>query len=155
MTIKSGHHIFTYWPLGRFSLKVVMSVCLCNCLSVPSAAEGNLGTSRSKGRPILKTILYIILLLTNVYEKLNLLFQYNLIYQNYFVAKSDGRKLTLRLFLQLMYTRRYGRLRGPTSSSCGGFWPSTEAFFALRSKKGLLCCYRKYYAIFSVQQYPQ
>ena len=68
MTIKSSHHIFTYWPLGRFSLKVVMSVCLCNFLSVPSATEGNWGTSRLKGRPILERILYNISFLTNIYE---------------------------------------------------------------------------------------
>ena len=35
-----------------------------------------------------------------------------------------------------MFTRRYGPLRGPTSSSCGGLWPS-----ALRAKK------RAYYAV--------
>ena len=34
-------------------------------------------------------------------------------------------------------TRRYGPLRGPTSSSCGGLRPSAEAFFALRAKKKL------------------
>jgi hypothetical protein len=34
-------------------------------------------------------------------------------------------------------TRRYGPLRGPTSSSCGGLRPSAEAFFALRAKKQL------------------
>ena len=34
-------------------------------------------------------------------------------------------------------TRRYGLLRGPTSSSCGGLWPSAEAFFALRARKEL------------------
>ena len=33
--------------------------------------------------------------------------------------------------------RRYGRLRGPTSSSCGGLWPSAGDFFA-RAKKGLV-----------------
>jgi hypothetical protein len=31
-------------------------------------------------------------------------------------------------------TRRYGPLRGPTSSSCGGLQPLAEAFFALRQK---------------------
>ena len=35
-------------------------------------------------------------------------------------------------------TRRYGPLRGPTSSSCGGLRPSAEAFFALRAKKVLI-----------------
>ena len=34
-------------------------------------------------------------------------------------------------------TRRYGPLRGPTSSSCGGLRPPAEAFFALRAKKEL------------------
>ena len=34
-------------------------------------------------------------------------------------------------------TRRYGPLRGPTSSSCGGLRPSAEAFFALQAKKSL------------------
>ena len=38
----------------------------------------------------------------------------------------------------LMHTRRYGPLRGPTSSSCGGLRPSAEAFFALRAKKELI-----------------
>ena len=31
-------------------------------------------------------------------------------------------------------TRRYGPLRGPTSSSCGGLRPSTEGFFLLQKK---------------------
>ena len=35
-------------------------------------------------------------------------------------------------------TKRYGPLRGPTSSSCGGLRPSAEAFFALRAKKELI-----------------
>ena len=35
------------------------------------------------------------------------------------------------------YTRRYGPLHGPTSSSCGGLHPSAEAFFALRATKEL------------------
>ena len=35
-------------------------------------------------------------------------------------------------------TRRYGPLRGPTSSSCGGLWPLAKAFFALRPKKQLI-----------------
>ena len=35
-------------------------------------------------------------------------------------------------------TRRYGPLRGPTSSSCGGLRPLAEAFFALRAKKELV-----------------
>ena len=34
--------------------------------------------------------------------------------------------------------RRYGPLRGPTSSSCGGLRPSAEAFFAHRAKKELI-----------------
>ena len=38
-------------------------------------------------------------------------------------------------------TRRYSPLRGPTSSSCKGLWPSGDAFFALRAKK------RAYYAV--------
>ena len=40
--------------------------------------------------------------------------------------------------LTFITTRRYGPLRGPTSSSCGGLRPSAEAFFALRAKKGLI-----------------
>ena len=39
--------------------------------------------------------------------------------------------------LVFMKTRRYGPLRGPTSSSCGGLWPLAEAFFALWAKKEL------------------
>ena len=35
-------------------------------------------------------------------------------------------------------TRRYGPLRGPTSSSCGGLQPSAEALFALWAKKELI-----------------
>ena len=42
------------------------------------------------------------------------------------------------LKLRLKETRRYGPLRGPTSSSCGGLQPSAEAFFALRAKKDLI-----------------
>ena len=37
----------------------------------------------------------------------------------------------------ITHTRRYGPLRGPTSSSCGLLRPLAEAFFALRAKKGL------------------
>ena len=40
--------------------------------------------------------------------------------------------------IHLTFTRRYGPLRGPTSSSCGWLWPSAEAFFALRAKKELI-----------------
>ena len=43
--------------------------------------------------------------------------------------------LTLLLKLPINGTRRYGPLRGPTSSSCGGLWP--RLFFALQR---LLCC---------------
>ena len=32
-------------------------------------------------------------------------------------------------------TRRYGSLRGPTSSSCGGLWPWLRAFFCPLGKK--------------------
>ena len=39
----------------------------------------------------------------------------------------------LKLKTILVNTRRYGPLRGPTSSSCGGLWPSAEAFFALHA----------------------
>ena len=34
----------------------------------------------------------------------------------------------------IILTRKYGPLRGPTSSSCGGLRPSAEAFFALWAK---------------------
>ena len=37
----------------------------------------------------------------------------------------------------IQVTKRYGPLRGPTSSSCGGLRPSAEACFALRAKKEL------------------
>ena len=47
------------------------------------------------------------------------------------------------LFL-LQLTRRYGPLRGPTSSSCGRLRPSTKAFFALWAKK------RAYYAFLAI-----
>ena len=49
---------------------------------------------------------------------------------------------------QIRETRRYGLLRGPTSSSCGGLWPSAEAFFALRAKKEL---FMLFWPIFGVQ----
>ena len=39
------------------------------------------------------------------------------------VKWSEGKRKILRK------TRRYGPLRGPTSSSCGGLWPSAEAFY--------------------------
>ena len=39
--------------------------------------------------------------------------------------------------LFFLVIRRYGQLRGPTSSSCGGLWPLAEGFFALRAKKWL------------------
>ena len=38
-------------------------------------------------------------------------------------------------FRCIVFTRRYGPLGGPTSSSCGGLRPSAEAFLALRAKK--------------------
>ena len=38
----------------------------------------------------------------------------------------------------LKTTRRYGPLRRPTSSSCGGLRPSAGAFLALWAKKELL-----------------
>ena len=34
-------------------------------------------------------------------------------------------------------TKMYGPLCGPSSSSCGGLWPSAKAFVALWAKKGL------------------
>ena len=43
--------------------------------------------------------------------------------------------------IAIVITRRYGTLRGPTSSSCGGLLAPAEAFFALRAKK------RAYYAV--------
>ena len=39
------------------------------------------------------------------------------------------------------YTKRYGPLRGPTSSSCGGIRPSADGFFCPSGKK------RAYYAV--------
>ena len=39
--------------------------------------------------------------------------------------------------MKYINTRRYSPLCGPTSSSCGGLWPSAEAFFLLRAKKKL------------------
>ena len=45
-------------------------------------------------------------------------------------------------------TRRYGPLRGPTSSSCGGLQPSAEAFFALRAKKKLIMLFWPIFGIF-------
>ena len=42
-------------------------------------------------------------------------------------------------------TRRYGPLRGPTSSSCEGLRTLSEAFFGLRAKKE-----RAYYAVLAL-----
>ena len=39
---------------------------------------------------------------------------------------------------QISRTRRNGPLRGLTFSSCGGLWPSAQAFLALRTKKDLI-----------------
>ena len=39
------------------------------------------------------------------------------------------------MFFPFNQTSRCGPLRGPSSSSCGGLWPSAEAFFALWAKK--------------------
>ena len=47
-----------------------------------------------------------------------------------------------------VYTRRYGPLRGLTSSSCGGLRPLAEAFFALWAKKELIMLF---WPIFGVQ----
>ena len=44
------------------------------------------------------------------------------------------------LFLLKSATRRYGSLRGPTSSSCGGLWPLAGAFLPFGQKKSLICC---------------
>ena len=41
-------------------------------------------------------------------------------------------------------TRRYGPLRRPTSSSCGGLWPSAVGFFCPSGKK------RAYYAVLAL-----
>ena len=41
----------------------------------------------------------------------------------------------------LILTRRCGPLRGPSSSSCGGRWPSAEAFFCPSGQKRALFIY--------------
>ena len=48
-------------------------------------------------------------------------------------------------------TRRYGSLRGPTSSTCGGLRPSAEDFFALWAKKKLFLLFGPFLAIFGAQ----
>ena len=48
----------------------------------------------------------------------------------------------------LCYTIRYGPLRGPTSSYCGGLRPSAEAFLALRAKKELITLFWPIFGIF-------
>ena len=53
--------------------------------------------------------------------------------------------------LESVKIRRYGPLRGPTSSSCGGLRPSAEAFFALRAKKELIMLFWPIFGIFCVQ----
>ena len=50
-------------------------------------------------------------------------------------------------------TRRYGPLRGPTSSSCGGLRPRPRLFLRFGQKKKLLCCFGPFLAIFGVQYY--
>ena len=56
-------------------------------------------------------------------------------------------------FLATFYiicTRRYGPLRGPTSSSCGGLRPRLF-FLPFGQKKSLLCCFGPFLAFFGVQ----
>ena len=48
----------------------------------------------------------------------------------------------------LMITRRYGPLREPTSSSCGGLRPLAEVFFALRAKEELIMLFWAIFGIF-------
>ena len=47
------------------------------------------------------------------------------------------------------FTKRYGPLRGPTSSSCGGLRP--RLFLPFGQKKSLFCCFGPFLAIFGVQ----
>ena len=49
----------------------------------------------------------------------------------------------------LPITRRYGPLRGPTSSSCGGLRP--RLFLPFGQKKSFSCCFGPFLAIFGVQ----
>ena len=56
--------------------------------------------------------------------------------------------LNIAFTSEIMNTRRYGPLRGPTSSSCGGLRPSAEAFFALRAKKELIMLFWPIFGIF-------
>ena len=64
--------------------------------------------------------------------------------------ESYKRKFYSYIFSSII-TRRYSPLRGLTSSSCWGLRPLAEAFFALRAKKSLLCCFGPFLAIFGVQ----
>ena len=52
------------------------------------------------------------------------------------------------LRLMIVITRRYGPLRGPTSSSCGGLRPSDDVFFALRAKKELIMLFWPFFGDF-------
>ena len=61
-------------------------------------------------------------------------FQHNL----YFITVWVISQFVFHHSLYFIKTRRYGPLRGPTSSSCGGLRPMAEAFFALRAKKELI-----------------
>ena len=56
-----------------------------------------------------------------------------------------------RLLSDFTDTRRYSPLRGLTSSSCRGLWPSDEPFFALRAKKKLLMLFVLILGYFAVQ----
>ena len=56
--------------------------------------------------------------------------------------------IPIREYCILLNTRRYGPLRGPTSSSCGWLWPLAEAFFALREKKELIMLFWPIFGIF-------
>ena len=51
------------------------------------------------------------------------------------------------IFNELMTTRRYGPLRGPTSSSCEGLHPLAEVIFALRAKNKIIMLFVNFQAI--------
>ena len=57
--------------------------------------------------------------------------------------------LCMELIFTFYMTRRYGPLRGPTSSSCRGLRP--RLFLHFGQKKSLLCCFGPFLAICGVQ----
>ena len=75
----------------------------------------------------------------NLYNNLYKIYQgdiWSLLHIKYFISINIVIVKTIVIIITI--TRRYGQLRGPTSSSCGELRPLAKAFFALRAKKELI-----------------